>query len=95
MQFEWDENKDRINQAKHGVSFEYACEIWLDPNHVVLEDRTSASEQRWIAVGLVDGRIVLLAIHTYRGFDEEIVRNISARKATPNERCRYEEGTFS
>lgn len=94
MQFEWDENKNRSNQAKHGISFEYAREVWLDPNYVILEDPTSISEERWIAIGLVDGQIVLLAVHTYRGLDDEIVRIISARKATPHERRGYEEGTF-
>ena len=94
MQFEWDENKDRTNKAKHGISFEYACEIWLDPKHIIFEDRTSTSEERWTAIGLVETQIVLLAVHTYRGIDEEIVRIISARKATPHERRRYQEGNL-
>ena len=95
MEFEWDENKNRSNKAKHGVSFEYACEIWLDPNYIIFEDRVSASEERWIAIGRVDTQIVLLAVHTYRGVDEEIVRIISARKATPHERRRYQERNVS
>jgi uncharacterized DUF497 family protein len=94
MQFEWDENKDRSNQAKHGIAFEYACEIWLDPNYVIYEDRTSTSEERWNAIGLVEGQFVLLAVHTYRGADEDIVRIISARKATPHECRRYQEGAL-
>ena len=95
MLFEWDENKNRSNKAKHGISFEYACEIWLDPNYVIFEDRTSTSEARWNAIGLVDAQFVLLAVHTYRGLDDDIVRIISARKATPHERRRYQDGNFS
>ena len=95
MQFEWDENKNRINKAKHGISFEYVCEIWLDPNHIIFEDRTSTLEDRWNAIGLVEGQFVLLAVHTYRGDDEDIVRIISARKATPHERRRYQERNVS
>ena len=95
MLFEWDENKNRSNKAKHGISFEYACEIWLDPNYVIIEDRTSTLEERWFAIGLVDAQFVLLAVHTYRGPDEDIVRIISARKATPHERRRYQDGNVS
>jgi len=94
MQFVWDENKNRSNEIKHGISFEYACEIWLDPDHIIFEDRTSISEERWNAIGLVDGQFVLLAVYTYRGDDEDIVRIISARKATPHERRRYQEGNL-
>lgn len=95
MKFEWDEDKNRINRAKHGISFDYACEIWLDPSYVIFEDRAWASEERWIAIGLVEGQFVLLAVHTYRGGDEDIVRIISARKATPHEHRRYQEGNFA
>lgn len=95
MQFEWDETKNRINRAKHGIDFEYACEIWLDPDYIIYEDRSSASEERWVAIGLVAGQVVALAVHTYRGERENIVRIISARKATPHERRRYQEGTLA
>lgn len=94
MRFEWDEAKSRSNKAKHGVSFELACEIWLDPNHVIFEDRTSTFEERWNAVGLVGGQFILIAVHTYRGDQDDIVRIISARKATPHERRRYQERNY-
>ena len=92
MQFEWDENKSRINRAKHGVDFEFARKVWSDPNFVLYEDRASGSEQRCVAIGDVGKVTVLLVVHTYRGHDEEIVRIISARKATPHERKLYHRG---
>ena len=96
MQFEWDENKNRLNKAKHGVSFEYACEIWLDPKHLLLFDGSSISEERWLAIGTVGSYSLVVAVHTHRGTDDqEIVRIISARKATPVERRRYESGDDS
>jgi uncharacterized DUF497 family protein len=93
MQFEWDENKNRINKTKHGVSFEVACEIWLDPKRLLLVDRDSFDEERWLAIGSLDSFAIAVAVHTYRGTeDEEIVRIISARKATPHERYGYQAG---
>jgi uncharacterized DUF497 family protein len=49
-------------------------------------------EQRWHAVGLIDGAMIVLVVHTYpAGDDEDHVRIISARKATPSERRQYEQ----
>ena len=93
MRFEWDTNKDRTNQAKHGVSFDTAQLVFDDPHHLSVQDRDVGREERWQTVGLVGGVVVLLVAHTYRG-DEggvEVVRIISARKATSHERRRYEQ----
>jgi uncharacterized DUF497 family protein len=91
MQFEWDPEKARRNLAKHGVSFELAQRVWEDPLHIVVADRIEAGEQRWHAVGLV-GSVVVLVVHSHPDReDEERVRIIGARKATPGERKRYEQ----
>ena len=96
MLFEWDERKSRANKAKHGISFELASNIWLDPNHVLLEDRATYYEERWIVVGMVSSQTVLVAVHTYREDNQqEVVRIISARRATPHERKRYEAGNVA
>lgn len=93
MRFEWDPLKARTNLAKHGVSFELAQRVWDDPRHLVVFDRYEEGEPRWHAIGLVGGVVVIVVVHTYRGHDEERVRIIGARKATPRERKAYEEET--
>ena len=95
MKFEWDDNKARRNIAKHGVSFEIARRVWDDPLHVILPDRFEDGEERWHAIGAVGGVVILAVVHAYPDAnDDERVRIIGARKATPHERRRYEqEGT--
>ncbi|MGA2590836.1 MAG: BrnT family toxin [Bryobacteraceae bacterium] len=91
VRFEWDGAKDRANIAKHAVGFDQARRVFSDPHVIVRGDRVVEGEQRLHAIGYV-GRIPLF-VHTVR---EEglgaIIRIISARKATPNERMLYEEG---
>ena len=55
-------------------------------------DRIEASEERWHTIGEVDGTLLLLVVHTLQGQEPvEVIRIISARRATPRERRRYEE----
>ena len=93
MHFEWDPVKDRANQAKHSVSFETARLVFDDPHHLSVQDRHVGGEERWQTIGLAGGVVVLLVAHTYREEEggEEVVRIISARKATSHERRRYEQ----
>lgn len=57
--FEWDDAKDRVNQAKHGVSFELAQHAFRDPQIVIAEDlRHSGSEIRYYCFGAVGGEII-------------------------------------
>jgi len=92
MRFEWDQNKDFTNQKKHGLSFSEAIEIFDDPLHVsILDERYSYFEERWITVGMTKGQSIVVAVNLY--FDdegEEVIRIISAREATNNERAQYE-----
>lgn len=91
MPFEWDPDKARANRVKHGISFELAQRVWDDPHMVITLDRVVEGELRWHAVGLVGSAMILLVVHTYPiGDDEDHVRIISARKATPSERRRHE-----
>lgn len=92
MRFDWDPAKAQRNLAKHGVSFELARRVWDDPLHVIVPDRIEGGEQRWHAIGLVGAVVVLLVVHSYPDpGDDERVRIIGARKATPAERRRYEQ----
>ena len=96
VRFEWDEAKNLSNQRKHdGVGFEVAQQVFQDPLHVSVQDRIEGGEQRWQTVGAVQGVVILLVAHavTEQNFDGgsvEIIRIISARRATPRERRRYE-----
>ncbi len=94
MHFEWDPAKARSNLAKHGLSFELAQRVWDDPLHVIAPDGVFDGEERWRAIGLIAGVTVVVVIHFYPdGEDDMRIRIISARKATPRERNRYEEET--
>jgi uncharacterized DUF497 family protein len=93
MRFEWDGEKDRTNQQKHGgLSFESAARIFNDPHTVFRKDRIVTGEQRWHAIGWT-GAAVLLVVHVYRmekeHDEEEIIRIISARRANQRERRIY------
>lgn len=90
--FDWDPEKARINQNKHGIGFELAKRVWDDPLHVILPDRFEDGERRWHALGTVGTFTVLVVVHTYRGSaGEERIRIIGARRATVHERRRYEQ----
>jgi len=93
MRFEWDQAKNRRNLDKHKISFETAQAVFDDPNLLSLFDRIVDGEERWQTLGLIDGVIVVLVAHTYREEDgAEVIRIISARRATPRERRWYEKG---
>lgn len=56
MRLEWDEGKDRINQAKHdGLDFETPARVFNDPQIIFAKDRPVEGEQRWHAIGTVLG----------------------------------------
>ena len=88
MNFEWDEQKNTINKAKHGISFEEACSIFNDANALLMPDPDhSGDEERFVILGLSTKLNMLVVCHCYRN-DDQTVRIISARKATKTE-CRY------
>jgi len=89
-EFEWDPEKARSNHAKHGIAFDEAKRVWDDPGLVVYVDRDIGHERRWRAIGAVGFVTILFVVFVYRGpLDEERVRIISARRATPRERKDY------
>ena len=89
--FEWDPKKAASNERKHGVSFETATLIFRDANFLTAIQFDGEGEQRWQTIGLVNGVLMLVVIHTTFDTDQvETIRIISARRATPQERARYE-----
>lgn len=93
MIFEWDENKNKINIAKHGVSFNAAKMIFFDPYCIIRFDRIEEGEDRWHAVGQVNGVTMFLVVHSLHYDNQtEIIRIISARRPGKHERKHYENG---
>ncbi len=89
--FEWDTAKAVANLRKHGVSFDLASLAFADPFALIAQDRFEGGEYRWQTLGLVEGCLLLLVAHTVTDADgTEVVRIISARKATRKERQRYD-----
>ena len=65
--FEWDEEKDKENQSKHGISFLAAQQAFLDPHRVIAEDITHSNEEnRYYCMGRVDEGVLTVRF-TYRG----------------------------
>jgi uncharacterized DUF497 family protein len=92
IRYDWDEDKNRSNYVKHGISFQTAILIFDDPNVVSEVERIVDGEERWQSIGVIGRLTIILVAHTRKLQDsDEIIRVISARKATPNERKRYEE----
>ncbi|MFC3322468.1 BrnT family toxin [Mesorhizobium cantuariense] len=90
MRFEWDAEKAKSNFRKHGVSFDTAVRVFSDPFALTEQDRIEEGEYRWQTTGLVDTLLVLLVAHADREEDEgEVIRIISARRATPKEKRHY------
>ncbi|OYV96244.1 MAG: hypothetical protein B7Z62_08580 [Deltaproteobacteria bacterium 37-65-8] len=93
--FEWSPAKAESNLRKHRISFEVATRAFADPFALVEQDRIENGERRWQTLGLVEGHLLLLVAHTVQDDEEgtEVIRIISARRAEPQERKRYEQNS--
>lgn len=92
MTFEWDENKNIINQKKHGVSFDDVKSMFSDDSAILFDDPDhSEYEDRFLIIGMSNIKGICIVSHCYRGTDDRI-RIISARTATRSERKIYEQG---
>lgn len=90
LSFEWDEKKNTANRRKHKVSFEEAKTVFYDDEALMKDDPDHAqSEQRFILLGMSSALRTLVVCHCYR-VEDEVIRIISARKATRSERSEYE-----
>ena len=87
IEFEWDVNKARSNVKKHGVTFDEAAEVFLDPFYQA-GDATVDDEKREFIIGYSLTPRLLLVVHTQRG---KRTRIVSVRPATRHERKKYEE----
>ena len=91
--FEWDPNKAKSNTKKHGVSFEHATKVFLDELQLtILDNEHSTVEERWVTLGKSTNGTLLVVVHTFiEHKDSATIRIISARRATKQEQCQYEE----
>jgi uncharacterized DUF497 family protein len=88
--YEWHAAKAKANLQKHGVSFDNAATVFLDPLALTFPDpHHSGGEEREITIGWTAGHQVVFVSHCQRG---DRLRTISARRATRRERSQYEEG---
>ena len=92
MEFEWDENKNEINKKKHGISFEDVESVFSDFSAIIFDDPDhSETEERFLIIGMSLRKGIWIVSHCYRN-NENIIRIISARKATKNEQHIYING---
>jgi uncharacterized protein len=90
IRFEWDAQKNSNNRKKHGIDFETAKLIFDDPFCITFIERESGGEERWHAIGSLEGIIIIVVVHTYLDDgSDEVIRIISARRATRHERKLY------
>lgn len=86
--FEWDEEKNRANVVKHGISFDEASDIFYGP--IVVKGSHRSNEERWIAIGKSNERIVTV-IFTRRN---DLIRIISARHPRSDEKRAYRKASM-
>jgi hypothetical protein len=85
MEFEFDPNKSQANRNKHGIDFQHAQDLWLDPLRVEIPART-VDEPRWLIVGVIDGKHWSAVITVRQGN----IRLISVRRSRIEEVAIYE-----
>ena len=88
MKFEWNRQKNKLNVEKHGLDFADAYQVFESPMLVKLDDREDYGEERWIGIGLLETRGVVIV---FTELEADTIRVISFRKATTDERKHYEQ----
>lgn len=92
MIYEWDPKKAKTNLRKHGVSFEEATTVFLDPLAITFPDPDhSDDDDREITIGMTTKHRIVFVSHCPRA---DRIRIIGARRTTRKERKQYEEGTY-
>lgn len=89
LRFEWDHRKALINKKKHGLAFEEASTVFGDPLSLTIPDPAhSVGEDRFITIGTSAKNRLIVIVYTEH---YDIVRIVSARKATKTEKRQYEQ----
>ncbi len=89
MIFIWDDSKSKLNLKKHGITFAESESVFLDEAARLITDPDhSEDEERFVLLGMSSKLNILIVVHVYRESDE-LIRLISARKATKTEQKKY------
>ena len=88
MKFIWDRRKNEANIKKHELDFADTYKVFESPMLVGLDDREDYGEDRWLGIGLMENRVVVIV---FTEPEEDAIRVISFRKATTDESKRYEQ----
>lgn len=89
LRFEWDDRKSRLNRRKHGVSFEEAMTVFYDEYARLIDDpEHSEDERRFVLLGISAKLRLLIVCHCCLE-EKDLIRIISARKATSREALNY------
>jgi len=91
MKFEWDSAKNIANIRKHDIDFNDAIEIFQHPVLSRIDTKENYGEERWISIGQMQALTIVIV---YVEYVNDIIRIISARKATKREKKYYEEICF-
>ena len=90
IRFEWDRRKARSNEKKHGISFDEVSSAFYDDSGLIIDDPGhSQDEDRFILLGLSVSVRLVVVVHCFRD-EDDVIRIISARKATPAESRQYQ-----
>lgn len=91
LRFTWDDNKNAVNNSKHGISFEEASTVFYDDYAILFDDPDhSIHEERFLIIGYSQQNHLCIVSHCYRESDN-VIRIISARLAVKKERMVYDE----
>jgi len=93
VRFEWDPRKAETNWRKHGVRFEIAAHIFEDPNIFDVEEGNDHGEIRFRAIGEAFGRLFFVSFTAFEEDGQDVIRIISARKASKAEYRAYQRHT--
>ncbi|HTX48538.1 MAG TPA: BrnT family toxin [Caulobacteraceae bacterium] len=94
FEVDWDPAKAASNRSRHGVTFDEAMTVFLDPLALSrLDEDHGESEERWVTLGLSAAGRLVLVVHTHAELadDRVSIRLISARRPTRRETSQYEE----
>ena len=91
MKFEWDENKWRINLGKHHLDFRDAHLVFNDDAFIIEDPHDDYDEARYLLQGLLHQQVVIISFTVE---NDEVIRIISMRKATKQERASYVKKRF-
>jgi uncharacterized DUF497 family protein len=90
LRFEWNDKKARLNKRKHKLAFEEASTVFGDPLSLTIPDTVhSVGDDRFITIGTSDKNRLIVVVYTD---NEDVIRIISARQASANEKKQYENG---